>query len=294
QAGDVAIAQFSRVSAVEAAGRHEPMTSDTKDVPRSGGFTVGAVAKGAAYGENQGTNDKVRLTAEKIGGADRIAEEDLEDIETDILATKREEAAGSMAKFYDQASLGTTAVGNGTTVLYNSVYYMLSNNQTGIPGGDYTANANVIATGGALEYADLNNALALVEDSDWVDDGRIEWLGHPSFKGFLRGLVNTQGDPIWREGVAGVSPDTILGYPVRWTRGARKHATSTDTPTGNKLLFVGDVKQLIVGDRSNMESAVQLPGSGVGFLTDEALMKVRMRKGFALAHPTAFAVIEKS
>ncbi len=299
--GSKPIVALQQASAVDKVGRHEPMASDTKRVPRDGGFQVGAVAKGSAYGESTSTNDYVELIARKIGGVERVAEEDLTDPTVDVLETKRVGAATATAKFFDNAALGTTAVGNGTTVPFNSLYYLLTQNDAN---AGYTANANLTATAGALTYAHLSDALADVEGSDFADEGGIVWLAHPSFKGYLRGLVDLDGRPLWQpgvgvQGIAGGAPDTILGYPVHWTRGARKHATATQTPTGNPLLFVGDANSLIVGDAKLpglptgvMGTQLQRAASGVGFLTDETLMKAAMRKAFVVGHITTWSCIE--
>ena len=49
QTGDVAIQALMTNSAVEALARPEPMSTDTKQVPRSGDFAISSVAKGGAY-----------------------------------------------------------------------------------------------------------------------------------------------------------------------------------------------------------------------------------------------------
>lgn len=299
--GSKPIVEFGQTSAVEAVASHEPMASDLKRVPRDGGFTVGSVAKGSAYGESTSSNDYVELIARKIGGIERVAEEDLVDPTVDVLETKRIAAANAMARYFDNSTLATTAAGDGSAVLYTSVYKTIRTAAAGIPGGNYAADANYIATAGALDYDDISNLLSLVEGSTYVDDARLVIIAHPAFKGFLRTIKNTQGDPIWRQGIAGQSPDDVLGYPVRWSRGAKTSAVSTQNPTGNPLMFIGDAARLLVGDATlpgvptgGMGSQLQRAATGVGFQTDESLMKVAMRKGFAVGHPTAWAVIEKT
>lgn len=287
--GGAPIVAFQQKSAVEAGSlRHEPMAAETKDVDRSGGFEVGAVGKGAAYDMNAAVNDKVRLVAEKIGGAVAIAEEDIADTTTNILNVKKVEAAGSMAKFYDQAALATTAVGNGITVLYNSVYYQLRNNlaSTGDP---YTGDANRLFSL-TPDWTKFSDVISKVEDGEWVSgDENLAWWMHPSFKGILRTLKDGQNAPIWIEGVAKGNPDTLLGYPIYWTRGAKTDSVSTSRPSGNALAIFGDRKGLIVGDRTGMETAVS---DQVAWLQDEIAMKARMRKGFNISHPKAFAMLE--
>lgn len=300
EVGSKPIVEFVQTSAVEATAAHEPMASDTKRVPRDGGFVVGPVAKGSAYGESTSTNDYVELIARKIGGVERVAEEDLVDPTVDVLETKRIAAANAMARFFDNATMATTAASNGTTVLYDSVYKQLKTTQAGIPGGTYTANDNYITTA-TLTYDQVSALLSLIESSTFVDDSKVLVIAHPAFKGLLRGLKDTQGNPIWRAGISGVSPDDVLGYPVRWSRGLKTSPTNLQNPTGNPLMFVGDTSRLLVGDaqlpgvpNGGMGSQLQRAATGVGFLTDESLMKVAMRKGFALAHPTSWAVIEKT
>jgi HK97 family phage major capsid protein len=299
--GSKPIVAFQQSSAVDAVGHHEPMLSDTKRVPRDGGFTVTNVTKGSAYGESTSTQDYVELIARKIGGVERVAEEDLADSSVDILETKRVGAATAMAKFFDNATLGVTAASNGTTIPYTSVYRALTQDDTAV---GYTGNANLTQTGGALTYEDIVATVGFVEASEFADESRVGWLAHPAFKGYLRGLVDLEGQPLWKDnqsGIAGGIPGTLLGYPVKWSRGARMHATATGTPTGHPLAFFGDFGSLIVGDAKlaglptgQMGTQLQRADTGVGFLTDETLMKAAMRKGFAVGNIATFACIEKS
>ncbi len=299
--GSKPVVAFQQTSIVDRLGAHESMSSDTKRVPRSGGFTVGTVAKGAAYGESTSSNDYVEMIARKIGGVVRVAEEDLVDPVTDVLTVKRTEAATAMAKFFDNATLGVTAAANGTTVPYTSLYYALTQNETY---GGYTGNDNLVATAGALTYADLSGSLTKIEGSEYAGDNLV-WIGHPMFKGYLRGLLDGDDRPLWQAsgqaGIAGGNVDMLLGYPIYWTRGARKHATATSNPTGNPLLFFGDPATLRVGDAKLpglptgvMGTQLQRAANGVGYLTDEALMKAAMRKAFVCGVVNTWSVIEKS
>ena len=135
ETGDVAIQALMTTSATEKLARPERMRTDTKQVPRSGDFAISSVAKGASYTETAGVNDYVQLTARKAGGVLRVAEEDLTDTSVDVLATKRYGAARNMAKFFDNATLGTSGAENGTTILYTSLYKALrtSNAASGKP-----------------------------------------------------------------------------------------------------------------------------------------------------------------
>jgi HK97 family phage major capsid protein len=298
ETGSTAIQALVRASVTERLGRPEAMASDTKQVPRSGNFAIAAVAKGAAYGETSGTNDYVELIARKAGGVLRVAEEDLLDSSVDILSTKRNDAARNMAVFFDNATLGTSAAENGTTVLYTSVYKAVRTNETAV---SYTADANYVS--GSATYDKLSETFGNLEDSIWFDESQLFVAASPAFKESFRNIKDTQGNPIFSQaqGAEG-TPDRLFGYPVNWTLGARVSGTNTQAPTGNPLLIVGNRDLLIKGMAKlsptiatpNPGFALQRANNGVGFLTDEALLKAAMRRGFKVGAAPAFAVFEKT
>lgn len=296
ETGSQAIQALVQASAVEALGRPESMASDTKQVPRSGDFAIAAVAKGAAYGETSGTNDYVELIARKAGGVLRVAEEDLLDSTVDILATKRNDASRNLAKFFDNATLATSGAANGTTVLYTSVYKALRTTNSAV---GYTANANY--TSGAATYANLSATFADYEASDFFDDGNTFVIASPAFRAAFRDVVDDQHRPIFQEG-SSASPSMLFGHQVTWSQGARVSATNTSSPTGNPLLIVGNRDLLIKGmarlsptiASPNPGFALQRGNTGVGFLTDEALLKAAMRRGFAVGNENGLAIFEKT
>lgn len=298
ETGSTAIQALVRASVVERIGRPEPMASDTKQVPRSGNFAIAAVAKGAAYGETAGANDYVELIARKAGGVLRVAEEDLLDSSVDILSTKRNDASRNMAVFFDNATLGTSATENGTTVLYTSVYKAVRTNETAT---GYTADTNYVS-GASATYDNLSTTLAKLEDSVWFDEGQIFIAASPALKSSLRLIRDTTGVPIFEQaqGAEG-SPDRVFGYPINWTLGARVSGVNTQAPTGNPLMIIGNRDLLIKGmaklsptiASTNPGFAIQRANNGVGFLTDEALMKAAMRRGFKVGAVPAFAVFER-
>lgn len=300
ETGDTAIQALVRASVTERLGRPEPMASDTKQVPRSGAFPIAAIAKGAAYGETAATNDYVELIARKAGGAIRIAEEDFLDSPVDLLATKRNDAARNMALFFDNSTLATSAAANGTTVLYDSVYRRVRSADTNV---GYVANANYVS--GSATYANLSDTMAKVEDSIWYDESQLFVAASPVFKSVFRNIVDGQNRPIFVPNGGGTqeSPrDLLFGFPVEWTMGARVSAVNTSSPSGNPLLIIGNRDLLIKGmarlspqiANANPGFAVQRARQGVGFLTDEAIMKAAMRRGFAVGAPNAFAIFEKT
>jgi HK97 family phage major capsid protein len=296
QKGDVAISALAKTSAVEALGRPEQMISNTKDVPRSGDFAIAGVAKGGTYGETTGTDDYVQLVAQKVGGAIRVAEEDLLDTQVDILSTKRNDAARNMAKFFDNATLGCSGTYNGTTVLYTSVYKTIRTNDSNV---SYTADDNYLS--GSATYDNLSATLALVEDSDFFDEGDMVCIASPAYKQVFRGIKDDNGLPIFVLGTAG-TPSTLFEYPVFWSQGCKVSATNTAAPTGNPLLIIANKMLLINGmarlspeiANPNPGFAIQRARNGIGFLSDVALMKAAMRRGFRVGHPDGVAVFEKT
>lgn len=290
--GSAVIQRVAQLSAVEALSRREPMTSTTKTVPRSAGVGVEVIAKGAAYGEDESVNDEVVLTARKIGKAIRIADEDMEDSAASIVDAKKGDWATSYAKFLDNAALGVNAAVNGTTVPFTSVYRDVATN----------ASANLVTTAGALDFADISSVFGVVERSDYYNEADVVVVAHTSFRGYLRGLVGTDGHPIFLDSLNGQGA-TLLGAPVVFSNGAKVTTTATATPqaaagtapgtAGNPLLIVGSRDQLILGVRSGPESFLSDPhNGGPGQLTDEWILNMRARRAFAVGTPNAFGVLE--
>lgn len=296
--GSDVLTRITQTSAIESFARRLPMNSTTKTFPRSGGMDVAEVPKGSAYGEDTSANDEVILTAKKFGKAMRIAEEDIDDSVASILDAKKNEWASSYARFIDNACLGTSAA-VGAGVPFVSVYRALT---TADAATGYTANANVVTTAvtGITSYDNLSNVLGFAEASASFDEADTVVIAHPSFKAGFRGVKDTNGNPIFVEGLAG-TPSTLFGYPVKWSLGAKVTATATSAPpatrgakgtAGNPLLIVGPRSGLMLGVRSGPESVVIDGKDGASALTDETILKMRARRGFSVAYPDSFAVLE--
>lgn len=287
------IQRVQQVSVVESEATPYPMSTDTRHIPRSAGVDVNGVAKGSAYGEDESVNDDVLLTAKKAGRAIRIADEDLQDSNVALLEQKRTDWATSWAKYLDNACLAVTAAESGVTVPYTSVYKAI---RTTNADTDYTADDNYVATatGSALTYDNLSAVLGLVEGGDYWDESLTLVIAHPSLRERMRNIKDDQGMPIFVRGQGGDSgtPDTLFGHRIRWSLGAKTSATAVHNPSGNPLLIVVNKEFLAIGKRSGPESRVAGPDSGAAFLTDEALLKMRARRAFALTHEKAAAVLE--
>lgn len=306
------VQKVQTVSAMEQIAPAETMTSDTKQVARFGGFQVATVAKGAEYGFSTNVQDLVDLIARKIGGAAKVAEEDLVDTITGEGTMRRieAEAGTALAKTFDHACIGTTTAMNGTTSPFVSIYQAVATTQT-TPWGTYTANDNLttqtISTGGTpttgIVWQDQIDAwLAKYEQSLFYDPGNTFLLASPSMISLTRRIRDADGNPVFIPGGAqsGASA-SLFGYSdFRFTVGARKHATMTDAPTGNPLMVVGNRAALKRGLART--SAGMVPGNpgvqwqraanGIGFISDEAIMKAMMRRAFVVAVPQAISVLE--
>jgi HK97 family phage major capsid protein len=294
--GGSVITKIRATSAVESYARREPMGSDVKHVPRSGGMSfVGAVPISTAYTEDGATNDVVTLTARKLGKVLRVAEEELRDTAqvANIIQTKQLDWARSYAVGFDNATLAVTASSaNTTTVPYVSLYAALT---------AYNSASNVTQAGTGLGYTDLSNTFAKVEQSNFWSDGEMVVIAHPGYRQVLRNILDSSNRPIFNESSAGFAGggqggpvDTLFGMPIAWSLGAKTSAVSTDTPTGHPLLFIGNRNYIILGDRSGPEYMLAGADSGPAFLTDEALLKVRIRRGFVTGQEAAWSVLEKT
>lgn len=287
------IQRVNQVSVVESEARPYPMSTDTRHIPRSAGVEVDGVAKGIAYGEDESVNDDVLLTAKKAGRAIRIADEDLQDSNVAIMEQKRVDWATSWAKYLDNACLAVTAAESGVTVPFTSVYKAI---RTTNADTDYTADDNYVVsvTGSVVSYDNLSAVLAKVEAGDYWDESMTLVVAHPSLREKLRNVKDDQNRPIFVRGQGGDAgtPDTLFGHRIRWSLGAKTSAVATSSPTGNPLLIVVNREFLAIGKRSGPESRVAGPDTGAAFLTDEALLKMRARRAFALTHEKAAAVLE--
>lgn len=284
------VRKMAQTSVVEARFTGKPMNSDAKRFPRSGGMSSGVVTKGGAYGEDVATNDTVLIEAVKFGRVRRFAEEDIDDSFVNLLDESKTSWADSHAILFDNACLATTGAANGTTVPFMSIYRALSVANAATA---YTANANIIATaaGVAVTYDNLAALLGKVETGRYWNKARGIIIADTSFLSAFRLIKDANGTPIFTANPRSDDPDTLFGYPLVWSNGARLSATASDTPTGAPILVAINPDYAFRGDRSPIETVVIDGKDGAAALTDETLLKIRTRKGFTLAHEKAAAIL---
>jgi HK97 family phage major capsid protein len=283
------VQSITQISAVESLAARIPMGSDTKHVPRTAGMDVAVVAKGGTYGEDTSLNDEVLLSAIKFGKAARIAEEDIDDSVANIIEAKMIGWGKSYAKLIDNASLAVSAASNGTTVPFTSLYQLLNTTDATL---SYTGGANITtaASSGAPSYSEFSTAIGNVESGDYFDPGSMVAIAHPAFRKSLRGVLDTQNRPIFIEGLSG-TPDTVFGVNVRWSLGAKLTATATSTPTGRALMAFVNPELMLLGVRSGPESVFIDGRDGLSALTDESILKMRARRGWAYGHPNGASIL---
>ena len=282
--GSTVIQDLIANSAVERFARREAMASRTKSVPRFVGDAPVVVAEGAEIPASDPTLDEIVLTARKYAQLMHISEEDVNDSLVDTLSVYKREWASRWARKFDNACLGVTAAGDGDDGQpFTSLYRALATSPT-------APVSQIIQTGGAMSYDDLNNALGFVEASSKFDGANTVWMAHPKMLKEVRGMVKGNSDLVLPDPLAG-TPGSLFGYPLVISYGAATSAAASDSPTGNPLLIVGNRQMLINGVRGGVESVVSRDAE---FARDGVVLKTRIRRGFAVADADAFAIVEKT
>lgn len=279
--GSVAIQATLVNSVVEAFARRENMASRTKSVPRFVSDAADIVAEGTTIPDASVTLDEVILTARKYAQIFNISEEDVNDSLVDVLNTYKREWASRWARKFDNACLGVYAVETGNDdAPFTSVLTAVAND----------APANLIQTGGDLTFEDISDALGKAEESVYFDAANTVFIAHPKMLGHIRKMETTGGNLVLPDPM-GARPGSLFGYPLVISYGAAKSNAATDTPSGNPLLIVGNRQHMINGVRGTVESAVSRDAD---FSKDGVLLKMRVRRGFAVAKADAFAIVEKN
>jgi HK97 family phage major capsid protein len=281
--GSVAIQATLVNSVVESFARRENMASRTKGVPRFVSDAPSIVAEGVDIPNSDTTLDEVVLTAKKYAQIFNISEEDINDSLVDTLNTYKREWASQWARKYDNACLAVNAAADGDdgqpfTSLYRAVY----TNPVGT--------SQIIQTGGAVSFQDISNALGFAESSKYFDAANTVIIAHPKMLAEIRNMETTGGNLVLPDPL-GARPGSLFGYPLVVSYGAALSAAATAAPTGNPLLIVGNRNMMINGVRGGVESAISRDAD---FSKDGVLLKTRVRRGFAIAEASAFAIVEKT
>ena len=294
------IEQVKQQSFIETFGVGVPMTTRTRWTPRSGGVKMARAAQGAGgyTKDTVSVNDSVLLAADKFGVVVDLDEEDIQDTASNIVEALTNGAAASYARLVDNVSIGVTASKAGSGWLYDSLYYLLTQNDTNT---GYVANSNLVlaATAGSPTYKEFSTALGKVEACiKWYDPANMVVGAHPQFKQMLRGVLDLQGRPIFLESSAGQSAgaygtgDTLFSYPLRWSSGLATSAIGEESPAGRPLMVFANRNLIKRGDRSELEAKyADADTSGYGFDSDVAGLKFRARKAFVPGALPGFSIL---
>lgn len=294
------IEQVKQNSFIETFGVGVPMTTRTKWTPRSGGVKMARAAAGAGGYTKDTTSiqDSVLLTADKFGVVVDLEEEDLQDTASNVVEALTAGAAASYARLIDNVSIGVTAAHGTSGWNFDSLFYMLTQNDTAT---GYLANTNIVtaATAGNPTYFEFSNALGKMEASaKWYDPSNVVIGAHPLYRRMLRGVVDTQNRPIFLESSAGQSGgaygvgDSLFGYPLRWSSGLAKSAIGEELPAGPPLMVFGNRNLIKRGDRGMLEAKyADSDTSGYGFDSDVAGLKFRARKSFVPGALPGFSIL---
>jgi hypothetical protein len=271
-------------------GRVEPMSTNTKHVPKDGDVAVQFTGKNQTYGLDTTAVDDILLTSKKMTGGVPLAEEDISDAAgfVQVVPAKRDAAFRGFATLLDNAAFavtGTPTTDPDMTVPYNSLYRQVK---------AYAGGANVLtwdaSSGTAAELRTaILAAMGVAENSEWASTDLV-WGMNPAFRAYLRNQTvdGSNGLPIWSQ-----AENTILSYRVEWGRGLRTSATAVQKPTsGNPIAIVGPPGMIVPGTRDALSWRVTDSETGIGALSDTAYVLARQRLGFNIGDPSAFAIVE--
>lgn len=271
-------------SVIESSARRVQMTTDLMRIPSLDGADPRIVAEGETYPEAALDLGNQTLEVVKYGEILAVSREDVEDSDGSIINEYKKNWFRNWAVKFDNAALGVTAAKGSTPSTlkdrpFDSVYSVA------------TAAGNVQKTAGALKLEMLSDALGDLEVSNYFTSANGIIIAHPAIKAALRTLKDAAGNPVFNSGQAlsGGVGDTLFGYEVKYSLGARTSAVQSDAPTGNPLIVVGARDHLVNGVRSGPESELS---TEVDFKSDVYNLKVRARRGFKVTEASAFSVVE--
>lgn len=113
------------------------------------------------------------------------------------------------------------------------------------------------------------------------------YIMHPTILDKVANLKNANGDPIFKR-LSESAPGTIHGYPYITTDAMPE---SADSAANTAFIVFGNPRHLINGDRTGMEFGVfDKTVRRVDY--DEIFFRARIRQGFVVGIPAAFAILK--
>lgn len=251
----------------------QPMPAGSEAIPVLGSIPSASwIGVGGRKPIQAMTWTSVVLKAEEIAATIDVPQAYLDDVGFPIWDNVRPMMVNALARAIDQAILlGTNA-----------------------PASFPTGGVRAFSTAATLPAAPANDVVgafnAMLETVERTGLAPSGFAADVVVRGSLRGARITTGAPLWVPSVVGGTPDTIYGFPVKWSIGGVFDLTAT---TG-MVAVAGDWSALRVGIRRDVtvdisSEGVLADGSGVvqvsAFQDDKVLMRVHMRLGCAIGQP---------
>ena len=225
----------------------EPMTSDTKRVPkRSATLSASFAGEAAAGTESTQTFEQVNLIAKKLMVLTTISNE----LNEDSLINLGDSVAGEIAYAFAKKEDECGFIGDGTSTYGGIVGAVEAINGVSSNAGIFTGLGGNLAS--ELVIGDIHALMALLPS--YADTPNCKWYMHKSFfSAGLERLVYASGGVTARELSQGALGTTLFGYPVEFTQvmasSATTDGTSSDVTLQYPILF-GDLSLACsMGDR---------------------------------------------
>ncbi|WP_286886675.1 phage major capsid protein [Aneurinibacillus sp. UBA3580] len=220
-----------RGSSIMKLAQLEPMTTATKKIPvlldGPGAYWVG---EGERISTSKPTWAQVTLTAKKLAVIIPMTKEALNRAKIDVFEELKPHIAEAFYTKLDAATLMGTDSPFATNILSAAVN----------AGNEFTRGS----VAGQNLADDVNSVMALVEASD--QEPRA-FTAHFGLKASLRGLKNSNGDPLYLSSIRdGVTEDSLYSLPIEYSRNGAWDKTKAD-------LIAGDYKKSRIGILQNIE-----------------------------------------
>jgi HK97 family phage major capsid protein len=220
-----------RGSSIMKLAQLEPMTTATKKIPvlldGPGAYWVG---EGERISTSKPTWAQVTLTAKKLAVIIPMTKEALNRAKIDVFEELKPHIAEAFYTKLDAAALMGTDSPFATNILSAAVN----------AGNEFTRGS----VAGQNLADDVNSVMALVEASD--QEPRA-FTAHFGLKASLRGLKNSNGDPLYLSSIRdGVTEDSLYSLPIEYSRNGAWDKTKAD-------LIAGDYKKSRIGILQNIE-----------------------------------------
>jgi HK97 family phage major capsid protein len=202
------------------------------------------VGKGTQIPESNVGFDVIKYTAKKLAAFMIIDMEDIQDALPDMIPVIQRDAASQIGQFLDNYGFNgvSGATGDGDGIMTKA---------------DATTEVTIAAATYTPTYAEIWKGIGLL---DTVRIRGAAFYMSPNVFANVRGLVDTQGAPIWQPSLSvqtmtrGNQMGTILGYPVYLVDVLPTQDLATPAnDSGKRFMLFGNLNQWSYGNRMSLE-----------------------------------------